>query len=377
MNRNCAKIASALGLVTLIAACSGGEADVTDTATGIQLRPTIWTFDGRALNTCSFHPVCSGNPYAPFIVRQDLMPPDGTTMSGFVRLQAHGIELANVELLPGTGYTPRLGVFKISRDKTTAWLDLDTTTLPNGPVTVRVSAFNVPAGQPGAVEMIAMPARTWNINNPAPPAQGFAASLTAAPPNGAIVSGITRLELRGNGIANAELLPASGYAPRLGQFNVSADKTFAWLDLDTRSLPDGMNEVRVSAFNVTDGQPNAREIIAMPPRRWDFRNGADGSFTARVSTAPMHGASVSGQITIEVHGTGLKNIELLPANGYLPILGNFVESFDGTFAFLDLDTKTLPNGPIEVRVSAFNVPAGQPGAKEIITMSARQWTVSN
>jgi hypothetical protein len=115
----------------------------------------------------------------------------------------------------------------------------------------------------------------------------------------------------------------------------------------------------------------------MPPRQWNFSNGADSAFTARISTAPMHGASVTGQITIEVHGTGLMNIELLPPNAYMPIVANFVEHWDGTFAYLDLDTRTLPNGPIEVRVNAFNVAPGQSGAKEIVTMPARQWVVRN
>lgn len=383
MKMNSVRVVMVFVMMSLLAACGGGEGDLiagapttTTNTTTAKLLPTHITSDGRLLNTCSFNVACSGNPYAPFIVRQDPLPPDGATMSGFVRLQVRGIELANVELLPGTGYLPRLGVFKISRDKTTAWLDLDTTALPNGPINVRVSGFNVPAGQPGAVEMIAMPARTWNINNPVIPS-GFDATLTTAPSPGATVSGTTRIELHGSGIANAELLPATGYEPRYGQFNVSADKTHAWLDLDTRSIPDGVSELRVSAFNVTEGQANASEIVAMPPRRWNFSNGADSGFTARVSTAPMHGASITGQLTIEVRGTGLKNIELLPPNSYSPIVANFTEHWDGTFAYLDLDTRTLPNGPIEVRVNSFNVPPGGAGAKEIVTMQARQWVIRN
>lgn len=376
MKKNCARMTLFLGLISLLAACGGGDGEIVTGSTKSTLLPTIITSDGRLLNTCSFNVACSGNPYAPFVVRQDPLPPDGATLSGFVRLQVRGIDLANVELLPASGYLPRHGVFRISRDKTTAWLDLDTTRLPNGPLNVRVSAFNVPAGQPGAVEMIAMPARTWNISNPSIP-QGFSATLAAAPAPGATVSGTTRIELRGAGIANAELLPATGYAPRYGQFNISADKTHAWLDLDTRAIPDGAQQLRVSAFNVTEGQPGAAEIVAMPARQWNFSNGASSAFTARVTTAPMHGASVTGQITVEVHGTGMKNIELLPANGYTPIIANFVEAYDGTFAYLDLDTRTLPNGPIQVRVSAFNVPPGQSGAKEIVTLPAREWVVRN
>ena len=243
-------------------------------------------------------------------------------------------------------------------------------------MTVRTSAFNVPAGQPGAIEIIGMSSRTWFINNSAIPS-GFTATLASAPSAGATLSGVTRLELRGTGIANAELLPASGYTPRHGQFNISADKTYAWLDFDTRALADGLADLRISAFNVTPGQANASEIVAMPARQWNISSGNNGSFSGYVTTAPMHGSKVTGWITIEVHGRGMKNVELLPANGYLPILANFVESFNGTFAFLDLDTRTLPNGSLDVRVSAFNVAAGQAGAKEIVVLPARQWLVQN
>ena len=378
---------SAAILALALAGCGGGDADMaagsntgSNTGSGAngatKLLPTHITVDGRITSTCALNPFCSGNPYAPFTVWDDPAPPDGATLGGILRLQVRGIEIANVELLPGAGYLPRYGTFGLSRDKFVGWLDFDTRTLPNGPVTIRTSAFNVPAGQPGAIDWVAMSPRTWIINNPAIPA-GFTANLASAPANGANVSGTVRVELRGTGIANAELLPASGYTPRHSQFNVSADKTYAWIDFDTRALPDGPADLRISAFNVTPGQADAREIIAMPTRRWNVSNGNNGSFTARVTTAPMHDARVTGWITIEVHGTGIKNVELLPENGYLPIIGNFVESFDGTFAFLDLDTRTLPNGLQNVRVSAFNVPPGQAGAKEIVVLPTRRWNVQN
>lgn len=363
-----------LGL--LVAGCGGSGSDLADAGPkGTNaLLPTHITVDGRMTSTCMFNPTCSGNPYAPFIVFNDPAPPDGATLSGIVRLQARGIDMANVELLPATGYLPKYGFFGLSRDQFVGWLDFDTRTLPNGPVQVRMSAFNVAAGQPGAIEMVSMQPRTWIINNAAIPA-GFGATLAAAPPAEARVSGTIRLEIRGTGITNAELLPASGYAPRHGQFNVSADKTVAWLDFDTRGLPDGPADLRISAFNVAPGQPGAIETIPMATRRWHISNGNDGSFTARVATAPMHGATVTGWVTVEVQGTGIKNVELLPAGGYTPIIANFVESFDGTFAFLDVDTSTLPAGPMDVRVSAFDTPPGQSGAREIVVMHARQWIV--
>ncbi len=373
------KAVLAICLVALLSACGGGDTDIGtgNSPASSQLRPTVFTSEGRAINSCSLSPGCSGNPYAPFFANVTMAPADGASVSGIVRLEVSGNDMANVELLPANGYTPRFGVFNITGDHTRAWLDLDTTRLPNGPLSVRISAFNVPAGQSGATEIVAMPTRTWNISNTGGPPEAFTADVLRAPGNGAIVSGITRLEVRGSGIANVELLPANGYAPRLGVFNVSPDRAFAWLDFDTRSLPDGVRDVRINAYNVTEGQPGAIEIVAMPARQWNFQNGAASAFTATVTLAPAHGETVSGTTRLEVRGSGLKNVELLPASGYAPRMGVFNISGNGTFAWLDFDTSALPNGILEARISAFNVAAGQPGAREIIAMPARQWRLQH
>lgn len=367
------KLIIAAGLIMLLGGC-GGEGNTRIGGTATKLLPTLFTPEGRTLNTCSLDPRCSGVPTAPFFANVSMAPADGAVLSGIVRLEVQGNEMANVELLPGNSDLPRLGVFNITGDHTRAWLDLDTTMQPNGPLNVRISAFNVAAGQPGAAEVIAMSARTWNINNPNPPPTAFTAAVTSAPADGAVVSGITRLEVHGSGMANVELLPATGYTPQLGVFNVSADRTTAWLDFDSRSLPDGNRNVRISAFNATQGQPTAKEIVAMPARHWNFNNGYP--FTASVTMAPTHGAIVSGVTRLEVRGKGIKNVELLPAAGNTPRLGVFslfTISPDQTFAWLDFDTTPLPNGPLSVRISAFNVAAGQPGAKEIIAMPVREW----
>ncbi|KRB85209.1 hypothetical protein ASE07_21120 [Noviherbaspirillum sp. Root189] len=381
------KYLSALGIVLMLAACGGGDVNDIASSNGAngaggsstQLRPTVYTSEGRVFNSCSLSPACSGNPYAPFFAGANAAPANGATVSGIVRIEINGNEIANAELLPASGYMPRFGIFNITGDKTRAWLDLDTSSLPNGPFNVRASAFNVPAGQPGALEIVAMSARTWNINNPVPPSGMFSATLTSAPADGGTISGITRLELRGSGIANAELLPASGYAPTYGTFNVSADRTMAWLDFDSRSLPDGVKDFRISAYNVTQGQPGASEIVVMPARRWNIQNGSvqpsDVPFTAMVTMAPPHGSIISGRIRLEVRGSGLQNVELLPASSYTPRLGVFEISFDRKFAWLEVETSTLPAGVLNARISAFNVAAGQPGASEIIAMPARQWDV--
>lgn len=368
------EIAAAALAAMLLAACGGGSPDMgaaTSATPATQLRPTVWTSEGRSFNSCSLSPACSGNPYAPFFASATVAPPNGATLSGIVRLEVRGNEMANVELLPGSGYLPRYGVFRITGDRTVAWMDLDTTRLPNGPVSMRVSAFNVPAGQPGA-EIVAMQTRTWTINNAAPPATSFTAAVVQAPADGAVVSGITRLELRGSGIANAELLPATGYTPRLATFNVSADRTMAWVDLDTRTLQDGVRDLRISAYNVTEGQAGATEIIAMLARRWTVSNGT-GPFLASVTMAPVNGEIVSGRVRLEVRGSGMMNVELLPASGYTPRLGVFNVDFNGSFAWLEFDTASVPGGLRNVRISAFDVAAGQPNAREIIAMPERQW----
>lgn len=364
-------------IAIFVAACGGDNVVIGSASTAARLLPTEYTDEGRPFNSCILSPACSGNPYAPFTAAVSTAPATGAALSGIVRIEVMGYDMRNVELLPASGYQPKLGVFNITGDRTIAWLDLDTTKLPNGPLNVRVSAFNGPSGQPGATEIVAMPARTWNINNAAPPSGSFSAILTSAPPDGATLKGITRLELHGSGIVNAELLPVDGYTPRFGVFNVSADRTLAWLDFDTRSLPDGVANLRINAYNMTQGQPGATEIVAMPARKWNVANGNSGStpFTARVTMAPVNGEIVSGRTRLEVRGTGIKNVELLPANAYQPKLGTFFVSFGGTFAWIDVDTASLPGGLQDVRISAFNVDAGQPNAREIIAMPARRWDV--
>ena len=374
-------------LAALLAACGGGGDNgsavgiATDAGPLTKLLPTVWTSEGRPFSNCLLSPACSGNPYAPFTAAGSVMPEDGAKLSGLVRLEVSGYDMANVELLPGSGYAPKMGVFNLTGDKTVGWMDLDTTRLPNGPISMRVSAFDRPAGRDGAREITAMSARTWIINNPVPPAQTFMAAVTAAPASSAVVSGVTRLTVQGSGLANVELLPVSGYAPRLGTFNISADRTQAWLDLDTRALSDGARDVRISAFNVTQGQADASEIVAMPARRWVWRNsppsGSGTPFTANVTIAPVHGELIGQFVRLEVRGSGIRNVELLPATGYTPKLGTFNIQADGSFAWLLLDTRSLQNGPLEARISAFDAPAGQPGAREIIAMPVRQWNVKN
>ncbi len=252
-----------------------------------------------------------------------------------------------------------------------AFLDLDTTKLPNGPLQARIVAYDRfdPTRQ---VEL--MSARTWNINN-ASTTSNFTVNTVVAPPGGAAISGTARHEVRGSGLVNVELLPESGYDLKLGVFNVSDDRTFAWLDLDTRSLPDGIHAARISVFNVTAGQPGAIEAIAMAPRRWTVQNGTAPDFNVRLLSAPLHGETVSGRILLDVRGTGIENVELLPANGYEPKYGKFRVYTTEKAVYLEFDPSILPPGVHEFRISAFNRPAGAADAQEMVIMPVRQWRI--
>ena len=117
----------------------------------------------------------------PFIANVTIAPADGATLSGTVTLEVRGSSLENVELLPPSGYSPRLGVFTVTADKTSARLDFDSRTLPNGTLLARISAFNMPAGSSGASEIVAMQTRTWLLRNDPEPAPASIPSASYMP----------------------------------------------------------------------------------------------------------------------------------------------------------------------------------------------------
>lgn len=102
------------------------------------------------------------------------------------------------------------------------------------------------------------------------------------------------------------------------------------------------------------------------------------TLSATVTQAPEDGSRfLSGTVRIDVSGTGMRNVELLPESGYVPTLSSFNISGDGTYAYLDLDTKLIPNGGIKLRISAFDQPAGTANPREVIAMPTRTWLVNN
>lgn len=213
--------------------------------------------------------------------------------------------------------------------------------------------------------------------NPPPEQAPFSAAVVTAPADGATIANTIRLEVRGNGMENVELVPASGYTPIYGVFSVSNDKTYAWLDLDPQSLPEGSLAMRILAWNASARSVNAQEIAAMPARNWIIQPVPEVLFAAELSQAPASGETIQGEIMMEVRGSGIENVELLPESGYSPILARFNISPDKTVASLNFDTRHLPNRRLRARISAFNTPPGNPGSTEIVVMPPRDWFLQN
>lgn len=93
--------------------------------------------------------------------------------------------------------------------------------------------------------------------------------------------------------------------------------------------------------------------------------------------APFDGSTLSSTVRLEVRGSSIENAELLPPDGSIPILGVFAVAADKTVASLDFDTRSLPNGTLRARISAFNRPAGSADATEVVAMPTRTWLLRN
>lgn len=126
---------------------------------------------------------------------------------------------------------------------------------------------------------------------PTPEPEPFQATLVRAPVDGEQVTGVVRLEVRGTGIGNVELLPQTGYAPRLGVFTVAEDRTYAHLDFDTTTVPNGLLALRISAFDAASGSGDANEIVVMQARTWSLRNlpPPDGTAAGRAARCQYMG----------------------------------------------------------------------------------------
>jgi hypothetical protein len=155
-------------LCTLLSACGGGGDTSSSPASTLSTSggTSNGTIAGTAATSVSSDPA-SPSPTA-FAAQITAAPSDGATLNGIVHFEIHGTGIESAELLPPTGSSPVLGTFTVSADKTVATLDFDTTTLPNGTLQLRASAFNQPAGTASASEIVAMPTRKWTLGNTPP-----------------------------------------------------------------------------------------------------------------------------------------------------------------------------------------------------------------
>lgn len=194
-------------------------------------------------------------------------PANGATIRGTVRILVEGSGIRNVELLPATGYTPLAARGTVTGDNVGAYIDFDTTVLSDGPITLRVAAFNAPPGEGGS-EITAMPARTWTIQNGA--AQTFTAQLVSAPPEVQPADDQpSEFVVSGTNLGNVELVSAKDESIIYGRFTISANKTRATLPWDHGAQHNGKvydtYQLRVLAWDVPPGEAG-RKIEVMAPR---------------------------------------------------------------------------------------------------------------
>ncbi len=106
--------------------------------------------------------------------------------------------------------------------------------------------------------------------------------------------------------------------------------------------------------------------------------GGTVTLTARVTAAPADGSDgtiICSFPRIEVTGTGMQNVELVPPDSLAPVIARFVVSTDGTFATLDFST--LPKSTtLRVRILAWDVPPGQFG-HFVVAMEPRTWHIGD
>lgn len=234
---------------------SGGTTGTTPPTSGTPTSPT-----GNSGSPTATPPASS------FAASVTQAPPDRATVSGTVRILVSGSGIQNVELLPETGYEPLIVRGVVTGDNIGAYVDLDTTVIPDGQVTFRVAAFNTPPGQNGS-EITAMQARTWTVQNGAAPA--FSAQLVSAPNESAENHEPRYFEVSGTNLGNVELVSANDESIVYGRFTISDDKTRATLAWTYRTPSDDKvyttYQLRILAWDVPAGE-SGNKIEVMAPR---------------------------------------------------------------------------------------------------------------
>jgi hypothetical protein len=142
------------------------------------------------------------------------------------------------------------------------------------------------------------------------------------------------------------------------------------------STPTGGTSTGTSSGGTT-GTPTAPTAAPGSPTA-GTASAPTATLTAAATVVPANSSStiICAFPALQVVGTGMKNVELLPADTAAPVLGRFTVSADGTLASLPFDTNALPKGQVQVRILAFDTPPGQ-GGNAVVAMAPRIWNIGD
>lgn len=162
--------------------------------------------------------------------------------------------------------------------------------------------------------------------------------------------------------------------------------------LRAQRCPDGVSSTLCGAASTATANPSASGG-STPSSSNPFATGTNSpgaatpgssgpstapALAAHVTAAPADGSDgsiICAFPRIEVAGTGMKNVELVPEAALSPVIARFTVSADGTLATLPFDA--LPKSTtLRVRIVAYDSLPGQPG-QMVVAMEARTWNIGN
>ena len=158
-------------LMSLSLAACGGDGEVgavvrTGSSSGSSTAGlTVAIASNDALFWCGLSVYCPAWSVIPFHANLQTAPVDGAYLIGTVRLEVVGNGLSSVALLRDDTSNPPIALFNIAPSGTYAWLDLDTSSLQDGQLDVKINAFSIRPNAPGALVITVMNPRTWIIRN--------------------------------------------------------------------------------------------------------------------------------------------------------------------------------------------------------------------
>jgi hypothetical protein len=181
-------------------------------------------------------------------------PANGATISGPTTFNIVGEGMVNVELFRNGSMLVRATV---APDGRSASATLDTTTLPNGTLTLSAHAWNSPAGSTFTGEADTGP-RTFTVSN-VDPSQVVA--RWAAPAAGATLSGTVAFRIEGQAFQNVEIFRNGALLVRAA---VAADRKSATASIDTKQFANGQVTLTAHAWNSPPGTQYTSDADAGP-----------------------------------------------------------------------------------------------------------------